>query len=366
MGVKSGKVESEANETITVTVDKPAVRILSFSASPTNINPGERSTLSWTTENADTVELQSVGNVNPNGTAQVSPNETTTYRLLARNKFGEVASTTTVTLNRPIVPPGPTDRPVPRIIRFDAMPQEITTDQSSALNWVVENADSVTITALGSVPLTGNRPVSPQSNTIYTITAINANGQASSTVAINVRPGLPKPVLLTSCSANPPTVALSGDAVQISFTAVNATAVTLNGLAITSPITVRPTVDTTYVLTAYGDRQLTTTTCSVSVKVQQQIVPKGPVANAGSNFDTLSREIILDAGQSTDAEGLPLTYRWRIIDKTAAILEPTSQRTRVQLGELFGTYTFEVTVTNSKGISSAARVLVNFASTRVF
>ncbi len=352
---------SEANETITITVDKPAVRIISFAASPANINLGQTSTLSWQTENADTVEIDGIGKVNVNGATPVSPKETTTYKLTARNQFGDVTATATVQVNG--TPGGPVSSG-PRIIRFDASPQEITTDQSSALSWLVENADTVTITSLGTVPLSGSRQVNPQLNTIYTITATNPNGQVSSTVAINVRAAAPKPPVLTSCSATPVSVN-AGEPALISFTAVNANVVTFNGLGVSSPITVRPTVDTTYTLTAWGANQLTTT-CQVLVKVNQVQAPRAPIANAGPNFDTLYREFQLDAGQSTDPDGLPLTYRWRIVDKTAAILEPNSQRTRVQLGEQFGTYTFELTVTNSKGVSSSTRVIVNFVSTRVF
>ena len=352
---------SEANETITITVDRPVVRILTFAASPANINPGGTSTLAWQTENADTVEIDGIGKVNVNGTSMVSPRETTTYKLTARNQFGDVSATATVQVNGP--GPGPVTQG-PRIIRFDANPQEITADQSSALTWVVENADTVTITGLGTVPLTGSRQVNPQQNTIYTITATNPSGQVSSTVAINVRPAAPKPPVFASCSVSP-AVINAGDTALISFTATNANVVTFNGLGVSSPIPVKPTVDTTYTLTAYGANQLTTT-CQVQVKVNGTAPTKVPIANPGPNFETLYREIVLDAGQSSDPDGLALTYRWRIVDKTAAILNPTSQRTTVQLGEQFGIYTFELTVTNSKGISSTSRVVVSFVSTRVF
>ena len=351
---------SEANETITVTVDKPVVRILTFAASPANINPGGTSTLAWQTENADTVEIDGIGKVNVNGTSMVSPKETTTYKLTARNQFGDVSATATVQVNGP--GPGPGTQG-PRIIRFDANPQEITSDQSSTLTWVVENADSVTITGLGSVPLTGSRQVNPQQNTIYTITATNPSGQVSSTVAINVRPAAPKPPVFTSCSVAP-AVINAGDTALISFTATNANVVTFNGLGVSSPIPVKPTMDTTFTLTAFGANQLTTT-CQVQVKVTGAST-RVPIANPGANFETLYREIVLDAGQSTDPDGLALAYRWRIVDKTAAILNPTSQRTTVQLGEQFGQYTFELTVTNSKGISATSRIVVSFVSTRVF
>ncbi len=349
---------SEASETVTVVVERPTPRIISFQATPANINRGESSTLAWQTQDADRVTISAIGNVAANGTAPVSPTETTTYTITATNQYGSTSATAVVQVG------GSGGGGLPRIIRFAASPMDIMATQSTTLDWLVENATSVTISTLGTVDLEGNRAVSPNANTVYTLTATNAAGQVSSTIGINVRPFVAPPPTLTSCVANPVEVANAGDPVSISYTAENATVVTLNGLGVPNPVVVRPTTTTTYTLIAYNSRN-ETARCDVTVRVRTVAEPERPIANAGTGFDTLSRDITLDGSKSVDPQGRPLTYRWRLLERTAVILSPTSAVTRVQLGEQFGPYTFELTVTNADGISSTSLVTINYVSTRV-
>jgi len=357
---------SEAVETVTVTVERPLPRIINFQASPATIDRGQSSTLSWQTENADRVTITGIGNVNANGTSPVSPTETTTYTITATNAFGSASATAVIQVG---TGGGGTGDGLPRIIRFTAAPMDIFVGDKSTVDWLVENATSVTISSLGGVGLSGNVQVSPTTNTLYTLTATNAQGQVSSTIGINVRPKevippQPQPPTLTSCVANPVEVANPGDPSSISFTATNATVVTLNGLGITNPVTVRPTATTTYTLIAWNAKN-EQARCDVTVRVKTIAPEDKPIANAGPNVDTLDRLLTLDGSKSVDPSGGPLKYLWTIEDKTAVILEPTSITPRVQLGEQFGPYIFLLTVTNSKGISSSSTVTVNFASTRV-
>lgn len=85
---------------------------------------------------------------------------------------------------------------------------------------------------------------------------------------------------------------------------------------------------------------------------------KPPVADAGPALTTVQSEVLLDATKSTDPENGALTYRWRSVGKTAAILDPTQSRTRVQFGEGFGEYSFEVTVTDPQGATATSVVRV--------
>jgi len=352
---------SEAVETVTVNVERPLPRIISFQGTPATINRGQSSTLAWQTENADTVTISGVGNVQQNGTSQVSPTETTTYTITATNRYGSSSATAVVQVG------GSGGDGLPRIIRFTGSPMDITAGATTTLDWLVENATNVTISTLGSVGVQGNAPITPNTNTVYTLTATNAVGSVSSTIGINVRPvdTTPQPPTLTACVANPVEVVNPGDPASLSFTATNATVVTLNGLGITNPVTVRPTTTTTYTLIAYNARN-ETARCEVTVRVRTIPPVDKPVANPGANIDTISRLVTLDGSKSTDPNGKALTYRWRVLEKTAAVLDPNSAITRVQLGEQFGPYFFELTVTNSDGVSSTAQVIVNFVSTRVF
>jgi len=98
----------EASETITVTVNRPQVRIVRFLATPASIAPGQNTTLSWETENATEAAIGGIGAVSVNGVTTVSPSQTITYTLTAKNQSGEVSATVTVTVdvtlaNRPPV-----------------------------------------------------------------------------------------------------------------------------------------------------------------------------------------------------------------------------------------------------------------------
>ncbi|MFN9894516.1 MAG: PKD domain-containing protein [Acidobacteriota bacterium] len=353
---------SETSETVTVTVTQPQVRILSFNAVPTTISRGESSTLTWQTENAESVTISGVSaNLNVNGSTVVSPTATTTYTITATGRGG---ATTTATATVLVGAGG--GGGLPRIIRFTPSPMDIQAGNNSRLNWLVENADQVNITSLGTVGLTGEAPVSPTANTLYTLTATNAFGSVSSTVGINVRPAppVPPPAPTLSCTVSPSVITTPGDAVNLSFTAQNARVVTFNGLGTSSPVVVRPTATTTYTLIAYGANDQTAQ-CQATVTVNAPPAIVRPIADAGPNIDTIERQVTLTGAASSDPEGLALTYRWRALERTAAVLDPNSAVTRVQLGELFGPYSFELTVTNSKGVSASKIVTVNYLKTSV-
>ncbi len=95
----------EASETITVTVNRPQVRIVRFLATPASIASGGTTTLSWETENATEAAIGGIGSVSINGATTVSPTATTTYTLTAKNQFGEVSTTATATVTVVVVPP---------------------------------------------------------------------------------------------------------------------------------------------------------------------------------------------------------------------------------------------------------------------
>jgi hypothetical protein len=55
-----------------------------FTATPSTINLGEKSTLSWKVDNCTSVEIDvGIGKVEARGSIEVSPSETTTYTLRA-------------------------------------------------------------------------------------------------------------------------------------------------------------------------------------------------------------------------------------------------------------------------------------------
>jgi hypothetical protein len=357
---------SEANETLTITVERPEVRILSFQAVPVNISAGEASSLIWKTENADEVSIDGIGNVDRNGTASVSPTETTTYTLRARNRYGNQAATATVQVTRGTAP---------RILRFSASPLEIQEGEQSVLTWQVENADSVTITSLNGVGLSGSSPVSPVRTTPYVLTARNQFGESTATATVSVLPL----ATVSACLATPATLAKPGDPAVLSWVALNAIENTVSGVPGTiplgGPVTVNPLTETTYNVIVRGTRSQAN--CQITVKIAPQTpggngggeqpgTNKPPIVtiNGAPMLETVVRQVQIFTTAS-DPEGDTITYSWRSLNTMAAILDPTSPNPRVQLGELYGDYPFEVTATDSKGGSSKAIITVRLVVTRV-
>src|SRR6185436_1401414 len=73
--------------------------VVSFTASPTTIMPGQTSLLTWTTANATSVSISGVPGSHPaSGSVSVSPAVTTTFTLTAIGPGGTSTATTTVTI----------------------------------------------------------------------------------------------------------------------------------------------------------------------------------------------------------------------------------------------------------------------------
>jgi len=77
----------------------------SLTANPNSIQRGESTTLTWQTTNATAVTLESIGAVQANGSQQVTPTESTTYRLTAKGSGGTQEATARVTVTQPQAPP---------------------------------------------------------------------------------------------------------------------------------------------------------------------------------------------------------------------------------------------------------------------
>ena len=83
--------------------------ISSFSASPTSINYGGLSTLSWSTSNCSSVSITNLGNVNNYGSQTVYPTSTTNYIINAYGSNGGIPVTQTIQIyvNNYVPPPTP-------------------------------------------------------------------------------------------------------------------------------------------------------------------------------------------------------------------------------------------------------------------
>jgi peptidoglycan-associated lipoprotein len=83
----------------------PPAPTASITASPNSVDKGMSTTLTWQTTNATDVSIDSIGAVQPNGSQQVTPADSTTYHLVAKGAGGTQEATARVTVNAPPPPP---------------------------------------------------------------------------------------------------------------------------------------------------------------------------------------------------------------------------------------------------------------------
>jgi len=92
-------------------------------------------------------------------------------------------------------PPAPPPPAAPTVTQFAAEPTSIQRGQSSTLRWeVTGNVTSVSIdNGIGTVPGAGDRRVSPNDSTTYTLTATGPGGTRTATATVNVSSPPPPP-----------------------------------------------------------------------------------------------------------------------------------------------------------------------------
>lgn len=162
----------------TVTVSQNAPPVISLNAQPNDIAIGATAVLSWSSSNATSVNIPSLGAFPPNGSTNVKPTSTATYTATATGPGGTAQSSTTVTVSG-----APT-------ISFKAQPNTVTSGGTSVLSWTTTNANSVNIPGLGSFPPNGSSNVTPSTTTTYTATATGVGGTANAQTTVTVQ-GVP-------------------------------------------------------------------------------------------------------------------------------------------------------------------------------
>ena len=124
----------------------PAAPTASLTASPDTIEKGQSTTLTWQTSNATDVSIDGIGAVQPNGSQQVTPADSTTYHLMAKGAGGTQDATARVTVTAPPPPPPPptslSDEELfarnVRDIYFDYDKYDVRGDQQATLQSDVE------------------------------------------------------------------------------------------------------------------------------------------------------------------------------------------------------------------------------------
>lgn len=143
LAVGCGKKEVKAPTPVeTPTPPPPPKPTVSIQASPTSINKGQSTTLSWTSTDATQLTIApDVGAVNAQGSTTVSPADSTTYTITASGPGGSADSSVRVTVTAP--PPPVVQEQAPdwdklflenvRDAYFDFNKADIRTDARQAL-----------------------------------------------------------------------------------------------------------------------------------------------------------------------------------------------------------------------------------------
>ena len=84
---------------------KPPAPTAMLTANPNAIVAGQASTLTWTTDFATDISVDGIGKVDPSGSMKVTPTESTTYRLVAKNDSGTKDATARITVTPAAAPP---------------------------------------------------------------------------------------------------------------------------------------------------------------------------------------------------------------------------------------------------------------------
>ena len=315
--------------------------ISNFNSSPSTINKGDSSVLSWNTTNCNSVSISpGVGSVNVSGSQSVYPTSTTTYTLTAYGSNNVAQSkTTVVTVNQPQlcqdtratnyggVLPCNIPQSVCAINSFTANPTTINKGDSSTLNWSTTNCTGANIyPTLGVVNTSGSQSVYPTQSTTYTLTAYGTSGAAQTrTVTVNVNQPIVSNCSIGSFTANPTTID-KGDSSLLSWNTSNCTNVTiyptLGTVSASGTQGVYPLTSTAYALTAYsanGSSQTRTVTVNVNQPTFSYCTIKTFTANSTSiktnesvtlswDTDNCTSVNISGVGNNLAASGMKTVY----------------------------------------------------------
>jgi hypothetical protein len=207
---------------------------VSIYASVATVNPGQATTLIWSSTNSTSCSASGGwnGTKATSGSESVTPVTVTTYTLTCTGNGGSISRSVTVNVNSVASPgssfpqcsdgidndsdfwidmydrdcSGPTDTsegggstalppppppPSTPVLSFNASPPSISAGQSSALSWSSTNSTGCTASGgwSGTRAVSGSMLVSPTLTTTYTLTCTGLGGSATQSVTVSVTTG---------------------------------------------------------------------------------------------------------------------------------------------------------------------------------
>jgi RHS repeat-associated protein len=256
---------------VTITINAGGIPfqppVVSFSSDPETITLGESSSLSWDVIDADSISIDSgIGTVDPSGSSEVFPTESTTYTLTAIGPGGTTTESVTVSVNIPVP-----------IVSISSNPETILLGESSILTWSTSHAETCTIEpGIGSVDVNGSISVSPMETTTYTITLTGPGGTSSAEVTITVTdPNAPPTVIMAPASD----IISQGESINLTWNSDRAqNAFIDNGVGsvpVNGSTTVSPDNTTTYTITVTGPTGSNSAQAKIQVIGNPAPLPEG-------------------------------------------------------------------------------------------
>ncbi len=333
-GANGGSVSQQ----ITVYVNAPAQNciITYFTATPSTVNQGGSTTLSWNTTNCNSVSISTIGNVTPASAGSISTaplSATTTYTITAIGT-NTVSQSLTVTVNN--VPPPP--QPACTISNFTATPSSVVSGSPSILSWTASNCTYAAISpSIGIVsPVSGSASTGPlYATTTFSINATGPVGNSAQSVTVTVTPPT------TACAINSFTVSpqsvTAGQSTTLSWATSGFTNVSISNIGTVSPagsgsISTAPIYsNTTYTLTASGGN------CTQGNQTQSLTIVVNQQNNASCTIN--SATAVSSSGATLNAfidpQGTPVTYYFQYGTNPNALNQSTSSNTAYSAGQVF-------------------------------
>lgn len=328
----------------------PAEPSCNLSASADVVSSGAPLNLTWSTANAASVEiLPGVGPVAANGSTTVFPTADTSYVLTAEGEPGTTAAVCQVSVDVTSLPPESPSCTLEASIDLTNPGDPVT------LTWTSVNGVSATLLpGIGPVALHGSTTVSPVLTTAYALTVTGGPGTlpAVCNVAITVE----EPSQDPSCTLTASVDLLDlGNPLTLSWSTLNAVSVEIApgiGLVdLDGSIQLFPSVDTSFVLTAFGAPGTEPAVCLADVDV---LLPLGITIEADAGTILLNALVDISANV-VNASG-DVTLEWEV-DGPGPLLDLFIDVNPLHyLFLLLGDYTVTCTATDSLGREAVASV----------
>lgn len=291
---------------------------------------GDPITFQWSQIAGPTVALSSPTAAQTSFTA--AEGQVYSFRLTVRDDKGAqgIARVTVSTREAPRV----------RIIRFTANPPVVSSGGGATLNYVVENADQVTISGISQAlaPDTGSVSVNPTMTTSYTLTARNRVSEDTAVVTVLVDQPPPRIIRFT---ASPATI-LEGGRSTLQWETANADSVEIPNVGSFAPngsVEVMP--GQTQVYTLIARNRFGEATASTVVTVQSG--PRPVIVSFAAN----PMQIV---------EGDSSTLSWNVQNADTITIQPFGNVDATGSREVSPatTTTYTLTATNRFGSASAS------------